>query len=294
MGSEMCIRDRRNIVLMRPCNNMIEFKQIIGRGTRMYDGKDFFTVYDFVKAHQNFADPEWDGEPTIEEPPEPRPDPLGSDESDGELGGDPTIIIDPPPRPEKIKITLSDGKVRSIRHVSATMYWSSEGAPITANEFMQRMFDDLPRFFENEEQLRELWSDPNTREKLMIDLAEAGYDDEKLDSIKALIDAQDSDVYDVLAHVAYAAKTVTRQERAQGARPAIQQAYADYKQQEFINFILSKYVEDGVGELAANKMRSLIELKYNTISDAAAEFGSPAIIRETFMGFQKHLYERAQ
>ena len=68
-------RNVRNIVLMRPCNNMIEFKQIIGRGTRMYDGKDFFTVYDFVKAHQNFADPEWDGEPTIEEPPEPRTGP---------------------------------------------------------------------------------------------------------------------------------------------------------------------------------------------------------------------------
>ena len=56
-------RNVRNIVLMRPCNNMIEFKQIIGRGTRMYDNKDYFTVYDFVKAHHNFADPEWDGEP---------------------------------------------------------------------------------------------------------------------------------------------------------------------------------------------------------------------------------------
>lgn len=56
-------RNVRNIVLMRPCNNMIEFKQIIGRGTRLYDGKDFFTIYDFVKAYYNFADPEWDGEP---------------------------------------------------------------------------------------------------------------------------------------------------------------------------------------------------------------------------------------
>jgi type I restriction enzyme R subunit len=56
-------RNVRNIVLMRPCNNMIEFKQIVGRGTRMYDGKDFFTIFDFVKAHHNFADPAWDGEP---------------------------------------------------------------------------------------------------------------------------------------------------------------------------------------------------------------------------------------
>ena len=283
----------RNIVLMRPCNNMIEFKQIIGRGTRMYDGKDFFTVYDFVKAHQNFADPEWDGEPTIEEPPEPRTGPSEPTEDDIPITGGPEEPGGGGEGPEKIKIKLSDGKVRSIRHISSTMYWSSDGAPITANEFMQRMFDDLPRFFENEDQLRELWSDPSTREKLLIDLAEAGYDNEKLDSMKALIDAQDSDVYDVLAYVAYAAETFTRQERVQGAKPAITQAFTDYKQQEFIDFILSKYVEDGVGELAANKMRSLIELKYNTINDAAAEFGSPAIIRDTFMGFQKYLYEQA-
>src|SRR5438874_10054014 len=56
-------RNIRNIVLMRPINSIIEFKQIIGRGTRLYDGKDYFTIYDFVRAHQHFADPEWDGEP---------------------------------------------------------------------------------------------------------------------------------------------------------------------------------------------------------------------------------------
>ena len=53
----------RHIVLMRPIRSMIEFKQIIGRGTRTYEGKDFFTIWDFVKAHENFNDPEWDGEP---------------------------------------------------------------------------------------------------------------------------------------------------------------------------------------------------------------------------------------
>jgi type I restriction enzyme R subunit len=56
-------RNVRNIVLLRPVNSMIEFKQIIGRGTRLYDGKDYFTIYDFVKAHHHFSDPEWDGEP---------------------------------------------------------------------------------------------------------------------------------------------------------------------------------------------------------------------------------------
>jgi type I restriction enzyme, R subunit len=56
-------RNVRNIVLMRPINTMIEFKQIIGRGTRLFEGKDYFTIYDFVKAYEHFNDPEWDGEP---------------------------------------------------------------------------------------------------------------------------------------------------------------------------------------------------------------------------------------
>src|SRR5436853_6920197 len=70
-------RNIRNIVLMRPINSMIEFKQIIGRGTRLFEGKDFFTIYDFVNAYHHFKNPEWDGEPiepiiTDPEPPKER------------------------------------------------------------------------------------------------------------------------------------------------------------------------------------------------------------------------------
>ena len=267
-------RNVRNIVLMRPCNNMIEFKQIIGRGTRMFDGKDFFTVFDFVKAHHNFADPDWDGEPlSTEEPLESRPE-IELEPQENSASTEHLSKSNTDEKPEKITITLSDGKVRQIQHISSVMYWSTEGKPITGKEFIERMFDDLPQFFENEDQLREIWSNPETREKLLNDLSESGYDAEKLENMKALIDARDSDVYDVLAHVAYAVR-----------------AFADYKQQEFIAFILDKYIADGVEELAAKKMRSLVELKYNTISDAAAEFGSASVIRDTFIGFQKHLYD---
>lgn len=303
-------RNVRNIVLMRPCNNMIEFKQIIGRGTRMYDGKDYFTIYDFVKAHYNFADPEWDGEPL-----EPETcakcgvNPCACEKGGGGTPGTcnvcdttPCTCEKPEPEPcpdcgqrpcaceKKVVINLSDGKARSIKHIASALYWSPEGTPITAKEFLERLFGELPQFFSDEDQLREIWSDPTTREKLLEDLSEAGYGEEQLNSMKDLIDAKQSDVYDVLAYVAYAAETHTRSERVQTAKPAITQAYSNYKQQEFINFVLSKYIEDGVTELSTTKMRSLIELKYNTISDAASELGSPAIIRETFVGFQKYLY----
>jgi len=302
-------RNVRNIVLMRPCNNMIEFKQIIGRGTRMYDGKDYFTVYDFVKAHHNFKDDGWDGEPIPNEVCQECGKTPCDCEGEGPGEKEPCKICEqkqcicekPEPEPcdechevpcvcEKLEIKLSDGRARQIRHISSVMYWKGD-KPITGKEFVECMFDDLPQFFENEDQLRTIWSDPTTREKLLVDLAEEGYDAEKLDSMKELIDAKDSDVYDVLAFVAYAAETRTRLERAEQAKPAIARVFTDNNQQDFIDFILSRYVEDGVHELAATKMRSLIELKYNTISDAAAQFGSPSAIRDTFIGFQRFLYE---
>lgn len=325
-------RNVRNIVLMRPCNNMIEFKQIVGRGTRMYDGKDFFTIFDFVKAHHNFSDPEWDGEPEPTDDDctvcgdvpcscEKVPcdvcgfDPCNCPKSAcSECGNEPCTCEATPCEKcdrspcvcepelctecgntpcscnEKIVIKLSDGKTRQILHISSVMYLSPEGKPITAKEFIERLFDDLPQFFENEDKLREVWSDPDTREKLLQDLSEAGYDNEKLDSMKELIDARDSDVYDVLAYVAYAAETRSRQQRVEQAKPAIHQNFTEYHQQAFIDFILQRYVDDGVAELAVGKMKSLIELKYNTISDAAVEFGSPKMIREVFVGFQQYLY----
>ena len=196
----------------------------------------------------------------------------------------------PADRPEKIEIQLSDGKVRQIRHISSVMYWSPDGKPITAREFVERMFDDLPQFFGDEDQLRTIWSDPETRDKLIVDLAEAGYDKQQLDAMKELIEAKDSDVYDVLAYVAYAAETQTRQQRVEHAQPQIQHAFVDPKQQEFISFILNHYIGHGVEELSLKKMRELLELKYHSLHDATHYFGSAAVIREAFIGCQQYLY----
>tara|TARA_B110000908_G_C10034298_1_gene348840 strand:+ start:206 stop:724 length:519 start_codon:yes stop_codon:yes gene_type:complete len=171
------------------------------------------------------------------------------------------------------------------------MYWDASGTPITAKEFIERMFEDLPQFFEDEDQLRRIWGNPSTREKLLEDLSEAGYDEEKLEGMKDLIDAKHSDVYDVLAYVAYDAETRTRTERVVESKLAITTAFTDHKQLEFIEFILEKYIEDGVKELSTSKMKDLVKLKYNTTSDAAAALGSTKAIRETFVGFQQYLYQ---
>ena len=275
-------RNIRNIILMRPVNSMIEFKQIIGRGTRLFDGKEYFTIYDFVDAYHHFNDPEWDGEPLEPEPKvpvEPRPP-------------KPPVIGGPPPEPprQRIKIKLRDGKEREIQHMIATSFWSADGKPISVEEFLQSMYGKLPDFFKSEEELRRLWSSPITRKALLEKLADAGYGLDELVTLQKLINAEKSDLFDVIEFVSFALKPITREKRVALAQFKIF-AGLDSKQKEFIDFVLSKYIETGVEELDQEKLPDLLTLKYQALSDAEEALGGVDNIRTTFIGFQKYLYE---
>ncbi len=304
-------RNVRNIVLMRPVNSMIEFKQIIGRGTRLCDGKDYFTLHDFVKAHHHFSDPEWDGEPL---PPEacdlcgasPCTCPKEPAKPCQKCGQRPCICIkEPPPeyqcdvcgnKPctctrQKIRVELADGKARKIQHMSATSFWHPDGTPMSAAEFMQELFGQLPEFFKDEEELRTLWSEPGTRKKLLDGLAEKGFGIDQLSEMQKVIEAEQSDLFDVLAYVAYADEPLTREARAIRAEMSIGKAF-DSKQHAFLSFVLGHYVKEGVAELDETKLGPLLKLKYNNaLSDAFAELGSADVVRRAFVGFQKYLYQ---
>ena len=305
-------RNVRNIVLMRPVNSMIEFKQIIGRGTRLFDGKDYFTIYDFVKAYEHFNDEEWDGEPIEaeacskcgqnpcvcertppqpckvcgqtaciceKEPPEPCP----------ECGEYPCVCN----KKKKLKIKLADGKERTIQHMAVTTFWGPDGKPISAAEFLERLYGELPDLFKDEDELRAIWSKPDTRKALMESLAEKGFGKEQLDEIKRIIDADKSDIFDVLSYIRFALPTITREERVKIRKGSIFTHY-DYKQQAFIDFVLQQYVKEGVEELDQAKLPDFISLKYGAISDAAAELGSMTNIRDVFVGFQQYLYKSVE
>lgn len=305
-------RNVRNIVLMRPVNSMIEFKQIIGRGTRLCDGKDYFTLHDFVKAHHHFSDPEWDGEPLPAEvcercgtspcscektPPKPckvcgerpcvclkEPKP----EYQCEVCGNKPCTCQ---KKEKIKIELADGKARKIQHMSATSFWHPDGTPMSAAEFMGELFGKLPEFFKDEEELRALWSEPGTRKKLLDGLAEKGFGIDQLTEMQKVIEAEQSDLFDVLAYVAYADDPMTREERATQAEAMLSQEF-DSKQQAFLSFVLGHYVKEGVTELDDTKLGPLLKLKYNNaLADAFAELGNAEVVRRAFVGFQKYLYQ---
>jgi type I restriction enzyme, R subunit len=278
-------RNIRNIVLMRPIKSIIQFKQIIGRGTRLYDGKDYFTIYDFVKAHHHFSDPEWDGEPIDPEPREPRPEPPPPEpptEPDPEPG----------PQPRKLKVKLADGKERTIQHMMCTTYWHPDGTPMSAQQFMEMLYGKLPEFFKDEAELRALWSLPDTRKKLLQGLAEKGFGGEQLAEMQKAIDAEQSDLFDVLAYVAYTLPPITREARATGAKVIIS-THFNSKQRVFLDFVLSHYVNVGVEELDQDKLAPLLRLKYqNSMADAVADLGKAEEIRQIFSGFQKYLYRQ--
>ncbi len=282
-------RNVRNIVLMRPIGTMIEFKQIIGRGTRLFEGKDYFTIHDFVKAYEHFHDPEWDGEPMEPTPAHPR---TAGEKEEG-VGDSPQPGDEPRERAGKIVIKLGDGKERVLQHMMATSYWSQDGKPISANQMVERLYGELPKFFKDEDELRRLWSKPDTRKALLQSLSETGFGAEQLSEISRIINAEKSDVFDVLSYIAFALAPITRSERVEERRTSILERY-NPKLQAFLDFVLGQYVQQGVGELDQEKLGDLLQLKYHTIEDAAVQLGGIPAIRDTFVNFQRYLYEPAE
>ncbi|MEF2154991.1 DEAD/DEAH box helicase family protein [Luteimonas sp. FXH3W] len=279
-------RNVRNIVLMRPVNSMIEFKQIVGRGTRLYEGKDYFTIYDFVRAHEHFSDPEWDGDPLSSEPIEPR----GARDTVDQADGDSQPRPDPALRPTRASVRLADGKERKIQSMMVTTFWSADGRPMSAGQFLESMFGVLPDFFKDEDELRRIWADPETRGSLLSGLSDKGFSRDALTAMQQAIEAEDSDVFDVLAYVAYARAPITRAKRAEFAKSSISQEYVSDRRAAFLDFVLDHYVSEGVDELSLDKLAPLLQLKYYAINDAFAELGTPDQIRDAFVGFQQYLY----
>lgn len=274
-------RNIRNIVLMRPVNSMIEFKQIVGRGTRMFDGKEFFTIYDFVDGYKHFADPEWDGEPEIPEPTG------GGGESTGKGNKGGTRQ----PRPEKIKVKLRDGKEREIQYMMSSSFWSAEGKPISSEEFLNNLFGELPNLFKDEAELRQLWSIPKTRKNLLERLDHSGFPKGDLEMLQKLVNMEKSDLYDVLEYVFNGEyRAITREQRVVASRATILALLND-KEKEFIDFVLSKYVEVGVEELDQDKLPVLLTNKYQSLDDAIQILGDVKNISSLFIDFQKFLYE---
>lgn len=191
----------------------------------------------------------------------------------------------------KVKVKLADGKARTIQHMMCTSFWHPDGSPMSAQQFMELLFGKIPEFFADEEELRTMWSAPETRKKLLEGLAEKGFGSDQLLEMQRIIDAAKSDLFDVLAHVAYATPALTREERAHRAKALITQHFGD-KQQAFLSSVLAHYVSVGVQELDQEKLNPLLRMCYHdSLADAVADLGRPEDIGNAFSGFQRYLYQ---
>lgn len=281
-------RNVRNVVLLRPVNNMIEFKQIIGRGTRLFEGKYYFTIIDFVNAYKLFNDPEWDGDPI--EPERPiKPiidggnnggDNVGNNE--GDKGGETT---------KKIRIKLSDGKFREIQSMKST-YFFLDGKPVSPEEFLQSLFDKLklPDLFKSEFELRTLWANPLSRKEFLEKLEKEGCHMDDLKKLQELINAKNSDIFDVLEYIAYSKKPVPRKLRVETHKSEILNLL-NQNEREFVEYVLRNYIDIGEDELDVSKLSTVIRAKYGSISAAQEKLGTAQNIQKTFIDFQQYLYQ---
>jgi type I restriction enzyme R subunit len=280
-------RNIRNIVLLRPIKSMVEFKQIIGRGTRLFDGKEYFTIYDFVDAYKLFLDPEWDGEPVDQTTETIFTDIDNS--TDVIRDGDVLEPKEPTEPRQKLRIKLRDGKEREIKHMVSLSFWSADGRPVSVQDFMDSIFNDSKELFSTEEELIKLWSNPETREKFLESLANNGYGNSELESLQKMIDAEDADLLDVLAYISFLKPPVSRSERVQRSKSLMLEGLGP-QQRDFVEFLLTKYQQNGVMELETKKLVVLLNLKYKAIANAEQSLGSVEEIRKLYINSQEKLY----
>lgn len=295
----------RNIVLMRPVNNMIEFKQIIGRGTRLFDGKYNFTIYDFVGATDKFKDPDWDGEQLCDNcgnwpcTCNKRPRPPYDDNLDG--GSMVREVPDPCPVCGHLPCTCDGGNSKTIkvklspyRRLTLKTEWTTlipyDDRMLTIDEFIRVVFGALPKFFKGTDDLREKWSSPDTRQAMLQLLADSGFAQEKLEMLKTVLKMDKCDLLDVLIYIMDETTPPEREQRAQIVR---EQYFKELtaQQKEFDAMILDYYVRNGYQQLDMGNLKQFINIKYNSIADAKIQLGMDAKqIQAHYIELQRMLY----
>jgi type I restriction enzyme, R subunit len=160
-----------------------------------------------------------------------------------------------------------------------------------AGGFMHSLFGELPKLLGTEEELRTIWSSPITRKKFLQKLDDAGFSRDKLKTLQQLVDAENSDLFDVLEYVFTGdTKPIPRQMRVAQSQEDILENLTE-SQKQFIQFVLDKYIQSGFEELDQAKLPILLQNKFQTIEDGIQLLGSEEGVRDLFIGFQKHLYK---
>ncbi|HEF9057486.1 EcoAI/FtnUII family type I restriction enzme subunit R [Campylobacter coli] len=273
-------RNVRNIVLLANIGSMVEFKQIIGRGTRVYEGKDFFTILDFVGATKLFYDPKWDGE-KIEELKE-------QDEKEKITKEHIKQTKEESKEKKSVTIHLKGTKLKVLD--ITTTYVGAQGKPLSTKEFLEFLIGKLGEYYDDEAKLREIWSDQKNRERFLKALANDGVDENALKDLREIFQ-KDCDIYDVLAHLSFNAEIKTRQERVlQVENGEFLKRFQKEKAIKFIEFLLNRYQEYGIKDFD-DGLKPLIELSsLGNVRELADEFGGLEILKQSFDDLQREIY----
>ena len=302
-------RNVRNIVLMRRINDIVEFKQIIGRGTRLFEGKYHFTIYDFVKASDKFQDAEWDGDPICpkcgnwpcscgKQPPQPCPT----------CGNSPCTCGKQPPQPCPTCGNLPctcDGngglrrkavvvRLSEKRKLALSTEWTEKvqfgDELISVDELLRRLFRKLPEVAKSADELRRRWADPESRMELLGRLADEGFDEQKIEMAQKVVRQGSCDMLDVLEFVAYNIRPLERSQRVSMAKKAMDKRVGK-EGRSFVYFVLDYYERNGYKELAMDRLKNFITIKYGSMADAKSRLGMEAAdIRECYKDIQTALY----
>ena len=184
---------------------------------------------------------------------------------------------------------MSDGSRRNIQHIKTDMFWGADGKPVSTEEFIKSLFGKLPEFFKDSSDLHKQWSHPDTRKALLDKLEEVGFGKDNLIKLRTLINADDSDLLDVLEFIEYNKIPIARKERAEKAE-AFKKTLNE-KQSAFVDYIVQLYVLSGIDELDTSKLPDLLKLKFGSVPEGISALGGPVEARNTFFGFQERLYE---
>ncbi|WP_349699743.1 EcoAI/FtnUII family type I restriction enzme subunit R [Campylobacter coli] len=275
-------RNVRNIVLLANIGSIIEFKQIIGRGTRVYEGKDFFTILDFVGATKLFYDPKWDGE-KIEELKE-------QDEKEKITKEHIKQTKEESKEKKSVTIHLKGTKLKVLD--ITTTYVGAQGKPLSTKEFLEFLIGKLGEYYDDEAKLREIWSDQKNRERFLKALANDGVDENALKDLREIFQ-KDCDIYDVLAHLSFNAEIKTRQERVlQVENGEFLKRFQKEKAIKFIEFLLNRYQEYGIKDFDRS-LAPLIELSsLGNVKEIVSEFGGVENLKQSVDDLQREIYAR--
>lgn len=281
----------RNIILVRNIGSIVEYKQIVWRWTRLFDWKDYFTIYDFVWATNTFIDEVWDGWVEEENTPIPAPFPLEEKGKKEKQNYDSEINSEwQNEKKEKLVIKLAPNREVKVIDIETRYLDPVSWKHLNSNDFLKRIIWDLPNIYKDEHQLRMLWSNPETREELLLNLANIWIDSEQLEDLKKMFEAENSDIFDILAHISFNSDIKFRAERSQYWEETVEK-YQNLKARGFLEFLLGLYVKNWILEFRKDWLASKIAL-FNQWQprEIAENFGWMQELKNAYYELQKSLY----